>query len=85
MTQPFLNVWQTFQLAHIQCTFDRSKQVQHIRTHPVVAAKLATGKIQIHGWVYHIKSGDITCCDSNSTTFRSFEEQYAEEIESLAE
>ncbi len=61
------------------------QQVQHIRTHPVVAAKLATGKIQIHGWVYHIKSGDITCCDSNSSTFRSFEEQYSEEIESLSE
>jgi len=33
------------------------QQVQHIRTHPVVAAKMATGKVQVHGWIYDIKSG----------------------------
>lgn len=57
------------------------QQVQHIRTHPVVAAKLATGKIQVHGWIYNIKSGAIRCCDSTSTTFQSFDDQYAAIIE----
>ena len=32
------------------------QQVQHIRTHPAVAAKLATGKVQLHGWIYNIKT-----------------------------
>lgn len=56
------------------------QQVQHIRTHPVVAAKMATGKVQVHGWIYDIKTGQVRCCDQNSTTFRDFDEHYAEMI-----
>ncbi|MDF1764734.1 MAG: carbonic anhydrase [Oleibacter sp.] len=54
------------------------QQVQHMRTHPVVAAKLATGKVAIHGWVYNIETGGIRCCHHNSTLFASFEEHYAD-------
>lgn len=61
------------------------QQVQHLRTHPVVAAKLATGKVHIHGWVYNIKTGGIRCCHHNDTTFHPFEEQYAEAIAMVTE
>lgn len=54
------------------------QQVQHLRTHPVVAAKLATGKIEIHGWVYDIKSGNIRCCGRDSVQFKDFDEYYAD-------
>jgi len=56
------------------------QQVQHLRTHPVVAAKLATGKIEIHGWVYDIKSGNIRCCGRNSVEFKDFDDYYADII-----
>lgn len=56
------------------------QQVQHIRTHPVVAAKMATGKVQVHGWIYDIKTGQVRCCDQNSSTFRDFDEHYADII-----
>jgi len=59
------------------------QQVQHLRTHPVVAAKLATGKVAIHGWVYNIETGAIRCCSHNSTEFENFEQHYAEEIAAL--
>jgi len=59
------------------------QQVQHFRTHPTVAAKLATGKIEIHGWIYNIKNGSIRCCDQNDTEFREFDEQYADIIAQL--
>jgi carbonic anhydrase len=61
------------------------QQVQHLRTHPVVAAKLATGKIEIHGWVYDIKSGNIRCCGRDSIEFKNFDDYYAETIARVAE
>lgn len=59
------------------------QQVQHLRTHPVVAAKLATDKVRIHGWVYDIKSGEVRCCGHNDRSFKSFNEYYAPEIAAL--
>lgn len=61
------------------------QQVQHIKTHPIVAAKLATQKIHLHGWVYHIDSGEIRCCGHNSSEFQSFDEYYAEALQALAQ
>lgn len=59
------------------------QQVQHLRTHPVVAAKLATGKLEIHGWVYDIKSGNIRCCGRDSIEFKAFDDYYADTITRL--
>ncbi len=56
------------------------QQVQHLRTHPVVAARLATGKVEIHGWVYDIESGQIRCCGWDSVGFKSFDDYYNEII-----
>lgn len=59
------------------------QQVQHLRTHPTVAAKLATGKIRIHGWVYDIKSGNIRCCGQDSFEFKNFDDFYSETIKKV--
>lgn len=59
------------------------QQVQHLRTHPVVAAKLATKKVEIHGWVYNIESGNIRCCGHNSESFENFDKHYHDEISLL--
>ena len=61
------------------------QQVQHLRTHPVVAAKLSTGKIEIHGWVYDIKSGNIRCCGRDSIEFRDFDDYYSDIIARVSE
>lgn len=55
-------------------------QIQHLKTHPSVVAKLATGAIQIHGWVYDIESGDIAVYDNRAEKFEQFETVYADEI-----
>ena len=44
-------------------------QVKHLETHPSVAAKLATGEITLHAWVYDIETGDVTCEDPGKGTF----------------
>ena len=59
------------------------QQLQHLRTHPAVAAKLATGKVRLHGWVYDIEKGDMRCSDGGP--FVDFQQQYAEEIDAVNE
>jgi carbonic anhydrase len=34
-------------------------QLDNLRTHPCVAAKLSTGGIHLHGWVYKIETGQV--------------------------
>ncbi|MBU2977996.1 carbonic anhydrase [Alteromonas sp. C1M14] len=55
------------------------QQLQHLRTHPAVAAKLATNSIALHGWVYDIETGMIHCYDSHTGEFIEMEEAYAEQ------
>jgi carbonic anhydrase len=45
--------------------------MSHLNSHPAVAARLAAGDIDVHGWVYHIGSGDVTAYDSASDSFKS--------------
>lgn len=52
-------------------------QMQHLRTHPVVAARISTGDIGVHGWVYHIESGEVTCYDDSRRCFLPIAERYA--------
>ncbi len=49
-------------------------QIQHLRTHPVVAAKLATKQLKLHGWMYQIESGDIRVLDEDKDEFVSIKE-----------
>ena len=59
------------------------QQVQHLRTHPAVAAKLATGKIKVHGWVYDIKTGQVRCAMHDDFKFHRFEEYFSKQIKEL--
>lgn len=54
------------------------QQLQHLRTHPAVAAKIATGKVKLHGWVYDIESGNVACFDDETGTFTPMSQAYAE-------
>lgn len=60
-------------------------QMRHILTHPQVAAKSATGKVHLHGWVYDIGSGVVTAYDEDQKKFVSVEEKYQEEAKALIE
>lgn len=51
-------------------------QLQHLRTHPAVLAKMATGKVELHGWIYNIKHGTIDAYDEISDTFVPVNERY---------
>lgn len=55
-------------------------QLQHLRTHPSVAARVAAGTLTLHGWVYDIKTGIVTAYDEAQKRFVPVPERYAAEI-----
>jgi carbonic anhydrase len=44
-------------------------QLEHLKTHPAVAARLARGNLQLYGLVYSIQTGEITSYDAVSECF----------------
>ncbi len=46
-------------------------QLDHLRTHPSVAARLASGQLFIHGWVYDIETSVIKAYDAEQGRFRA--------------
>jgi carbonic anhydrase len=46
-------------------------QLEHLQTHPVVAAKLRSKTLELHGWVYSIETGDVWSYDFQRDTFQS--------------
>jgi carbonic anhydrase len=59
-------------------------QLQHLRTHPSVAARLAKGDLKLHGWVYDIKTGGVNAFDEVLNQFIPVDKRYAEEVATLA-
>ena len=55
-------------------------QLQHLKTHPKVATAIATNKVQLHGWVYDIKTGDVHAYDEAQNKFLPVEDRYAAEM-----
>lgn len=52
-------------------------QLQHLRTHPTVAVRLAKKEVTLHGWVYDIKTGEVSAYDAHSESFVPVTEHYA--------
>jgi carbonic anhydrase len=44
-------------------------QLENLRTHPAVAARIATGKLRMHGWVYKIETGRVFAYDPAACEF----------------
>lgn len=44
-------------------------QLQHLRTHPSVATRLARKDLQLHGWVYDIRTGRVDAYDPGTEAF----------------
>jgi carbonic anhydrase len=44
-------------------------QLEHLRTHPAVAPRLARGDLHLHGWVYKIETGEVFAFDPQSGQF----------------
>lgn len=49
-------------------------QIENIKTHPIVAARLASGELNIHGWVYKFETGQVFSYDANEQQFLQLQE-----------
>ena len=45
------------------------QQLQHLRTHPAVAAAMAVGKMNLYGWIYNIETGEVLQADADGENF----------------
>jgi carbonic anhydrase len=45
-------------------------QLDHLKTHPSVAVRVARGEVKLHGWVYDIEHGGVDAYDQSSGTFK---------------
>ena len=64
---------------HVDCADDEQlilttkenvrAQLDHLRTHPSVALQLRKGKVDLHGWVYSISTGEIWVYDFDTEQF----------------
>ncbi|MEZ5987435.1 MAG: carbonic anhydrase, partial [Hyphomonas sp.] len=59
-------------------------QLQHLRTHPSVAAALAKGTTELNGWVYDIRTGEVEAWDEAEGKFITIDTRYAAQIRELA-
>ncbi|MGB8871572.1 MAG: carbonic anhydrase [Rhodomicrobium sp.] len=44
-------------------------QIRNLQTHPIVAAKLATDRLRLYGWVYNIENGAVETFDAETGRF----------------
>jgi carbonic anhydrase len=44
-------------------------QLRNLETHPIVAARLATGRLRLYAWVYNIENGTIDTFDGENGKF----------------
>ena len=57
-------------------------QLEHLRTHPAVAARLARGRLNLHGWVYKLETGRVFAYDSRQHQFVPIEDVTTAPVES---
>jgi len=52
-------------------------QLQHLKTHPAVASRIGADEVTLHGWVYNIGTGAITCYDESKDAFAPAQDVYS--------
>lgn len=54
-------------------------QLQHLRTHPHVAAALAAGKLKLHAWLFEIETGQVLSYDEEVKMFTPVDQSDVDE------
>jgi carbonic anhydrase len=57
-------------------------QIENLRTHPAVAARLARGALRLHAWVYKFETGEVFAYDPRDGQYALVEQTRGEPITS---
>lgn len=57
------------------------QQVEHLKTYPLIAEKIASNALTIHGWFYELESGKIFIYESGINVFSTLEDALQRAIE----
>lgn len=52
-------------------------QMEHLKSYPVIAEKLARKELTLHGWLYEFEKGEVLVYDNQSQEFVSFDNALA--------
>lgn len=52
-------------------------QLEHLKSYPIVAEKLARGELTLHGWLYEFETGEVLIYEPEFKDFVSFEKALA--------
>ncbi|HLL53770.1 MAG TPA: carbonic anhydrase [Myxococcaceae bacterium] len=58
-------------------------QLENLRTHPAVAARLALGTLRLHAWVYKFETGDVFAYDVEEGQFLPLQNKEQETAQQL--
>ena len=47
------------------------QQLENLKTHPAVESRLASGELQVEGWIYDIGNGSVLAADQKTGEFRA--------------
>ena len=53
-------------------------QMEHLKSYPAVAKKLANNELTIHGWLYQFEKGEVLVHDSSAQEFMPFEHAFTQ-------
>lgn len=56
-------------------------QIDHLKTYPIIAEKVARNELTLHGWLYEFETGKISVYEPNSDKFVSLEEAVSLAVE----
>ncbi len=48
-------------------------QIEHLKTYPLIAKKLASNELTIHGWLYDVRTGKVQIYEAEKSAFISLE------------
>jgi carbonic anhydrase len=60
-------------------------QLQHLKTHPYVAAAIAAGEVELHGWVFDIETGQMLAHNEENGEFEPISQHHVDKTVAAVE